>query len=305
MSVVAEFLDWGSIVLIGQLGGDYRGIVLREVRTRTRYILAQFFSLDFHESFWSLLEYTDGCLFNGIVRTIMMAGDPGYRFGCPPQMDIIVPSVVSFHVAQSGWRDFLMERGYTTVSTATHYEPFESCTRVIEYYRHAVSFFSILWSKTDWRDTQDNGGRVIAILFGDSIHALNVALHSPSTDCMNLLTSRAFYELHPRLNEQNVAIKRGLSPTVTPIFLFSFGLRTYYANSEFYRDCSNNCPVVWREVCDSQKIRQLVWQQGRQDTLLAADRLQWRLGQKCSNHACPNSQVVDPRPIDFGIVRFI
>lgn len=121
--------------------------------------------------------------------------------------------------------------------------------------------------------------------------ALWVGLHSPSTDCLNFLTAGALYDFYPHLVDQVVTITQPFLPSRVPVFLFSFGLRTYKVNSSFYRNCPQVCPATWRETTCSRQIRTFKWRPNKCEVLLTGVPLQWRLGRNCSNHSCPKSDI--------------
>lgn len=131
-----------------------------------------------------------------------------------------------------------------------------------------------------------------------------VGLHSPSTDCLNFLTARAFYDLYPLLIDQAVTISQPILLSQIPTFLFSFGLRTYRTDSSFYRNCPYVCPLTRRETTATRSIRIFAWQPEKQEEVLVTGRiLEWRLGKRCTNHACPNNEIIWPRRQQSWTVR--
>jgi hypothetical protein len=140
MSILVKHLDWGSLVYFSQLGSAYHKLVLHEIRTRIKIFLSRFIPFGLQNDFWSRLEQTNGTIFGGMVRSIMMAGNEAYYASSPPQIDLIIPSTHLRNDCIETWNGFLSEMGYTVLSkpAPSLRDPFEHCTRMINYYNRPV-----------------------------------------------------------------------------------------------------------------------------------------------------------------------
>jgi hypothetical protein len=139
MTMLVEHLDWGTLIYFSQIASAYRKLVLREIHIRIRIFLSNFVPLIFQKDFWSQLEQTSGAIFGGIVRSIMMAGNDTFYKSSPPQMDLIVPTTHFGDDCVKIWNTFLSAIGYTIVSSPALCDPFEDCTRLVNYYKRPVS----------------------------------------------------------------------------------------------------------------------------------------------------------------------
>jgi hypothetical protein len=138
MSQLVPHLDWGSLLYFSQVGRTYHKLVLSEIGLRIKTFLSRFIPTNIQPAFWALIEETNSCVFGGIVRAIMMAGNDAYYNTFPPQLDVIVPINTSVERSFCAWTAFWASLGYTKVTYPAQKDPFESCTRDIKIYTRPV-----------------------------------------------------------------------------------------------------------------------------------------------------------------------
>jgi hypothetical protein len=136
-------MDWGSLVILSQVASPFQRLVVSEIRLRIRTFLSRFIPREAQANFWKKMEQTNGCIFGGVVRAIMMAGNDAYYDSFPPQLDIIIPLNTPAERSVWVWTTFLGSLGYTHVASPVQRNPFESCTRDIGYYTRPVHPFTL------------------------------------------------------------------------------------------------------------------------------------------------------------------
>ena len=130
-------------------------------------------------------------------------------------------------------------------------------------------------------------------------------LHSPSTDCLNLLLAGMLYDLYPHLINQNISITSLTHMSMPPNFWFSFGLKTYKVDFPFYHNCPYVCPTRRQQSNSLQNICRFVWNPGHLDALTIDCHFEWQLETKCTNHVCENSQLFHPGDLQPQLIHFI
>jgi len=110
------------------------------------------------------------------------------------------------------------------------------------------------------------------------------------------MTSTRIYDIYPSLTKQRVNLVVADFVSRSPTSCYSFGYRTYRANSEFFRDCPTNCPVRARRTKGLPDISVLRWgshtgQKDQGQIVSAPDRFEnddftWSLSRSCDNHMC-------------------
>ena len=132
----------------------------------------------------------------------------------------------------------------------------------------------------------------VCLLCSKTASVLNVVLHSPSTSMFKILTATTLYDFYPTLSRKRVALTIPKGLDLCPSLIYSFGMRSYAANSPLYRDCVRSCPIEIRSTRFLKGIARSVWRSpdlrltGTRLDPFEAEDLKWRLGNRCDNQAC-------------------
>lgn len=123
-----------------------------------------------------------------------------------------------------------------------------------------------------------------------------VTIHSPVTASHTIMTTTRIYNFYPTLTDQKVNLVLSEFAPRCSTLCYSFGYRTYKANSEFFRDCPVNCPVRTRRTKNLPGISVIQWgsptslkDQGK--LVSATDGYKdhdftWSMSRSCNNHMC-------------------
>jgi hypothetical protein len=224
----------------------------------------------------------------------MMGSDSAsfYTDSSPRQLDIVVPKTNAFPSTPIRFQHMLQAMHYNLLPMRSKSGPYAPCTDNIEIYHNPVrpSKLRGLPALTSVDQISDT---TICLLHARSPSVLNVVLHSPSTAMFKILSASYIYDFYPSLSTKRVTLTVSKYIRDSPAIVYSFGMRSYPANSPLYRDCVRVCPAEVRCTRGLPGVAKLQWNSTDKSNFLAFhydgfenEILMWRLSDHCYNHAC-------------------
>lgn len=136
----------------------------------------------------------------------------------------------------------------------------------------------------------------ICLLHGRTPSVSNVALHSPTTAMVKILSATYIYDFYPSLTNHGIALTISKHLHESPAIVYYFGMRSYPINSLLYRDYNHVCPAAIRSTRGLVGISRLQWCLDEKNNFIdlhkdgiGNEEVMWRLSDHCCNHACDNA----------------
>ena len=193
---------------------------------------------------------------------MMGARYPSFHVDITPiQLDIIVPFNPGSPSPYERWTQFLHSMDYRPHLSKPDFGPYTGSIEKAELYYHPVNLYihQIRQSDTHLLFPIQITNHIICLLCSESASVLKVVLHSPSTSMFKILTATQLYNFYPTLTAKHVALTIPKGFDNCPALVYSFGMRSYPANSPLYRDCVRSCPIKIRCTRFLKDVTKSTW----------------------------------------------